>query len=204
VNAKKFLSALQMIVSATTKGNILGEPIPAAEPGQTTVMTAFHNQRKLKFWHQDRHNSIQTDSEIYWNEILESRVGEASENRIGKVLESRVGEVVAESGIRAFGRKANSGKGGSVRPYWDAFERESKCRGSFPSHILSRSKRFQYTFPYRRRSNYFSVLSSLAGRSTPEMTRTSTTEKSIAFNKILNEVSEETLEEAAGRILPAS
>jgi hypothetical protein len=36
-----------------------------------------------------------------------------------------------------------------------------------------------YTFLYRRRSGYFYILSSLAGRLTPEMTRTSTIEKSI-------------------------
>jgi hypothetical protein len=36
-----------------------------------------------------------------------------------------------------------------------------------------------YTFLYRRRSGYFYVLSSLAGRLTTEMTRTSTIEKSI-------------------------
>jgi hypothetical protein len=37
------------------------------------------------------------------------------------------------------------------------------------------------TFLYRRRSVYFYVLSSLAGRLTPEMTRTPTIEKSVGF-----------------------
>jgi hypothetical protein len=41
---------------------------------------------------------------------------------------------------------------------------------------------FFYTFLYRRRSGYFYLLSSLAGRLTPEMTRTSTIEKSIVFS----------------------
>jgi hypothetical protein len=38
-----------------------------------------------------------------------------------------------------------------------------------------------YTFLYRRRSGYFYVLSSLAGRLTPEMTRTSTIKKSVVY-----------------------
>jgi hypothetical protein len=48
--------------------------------------------------------------------------------------------------------------------------------------------RCAYTFLYRRRSGYFYVLSSLAGRLTPEMTRTLTIEKSIEFNKCCHNV----------------
>jgi hypothetical protein len=45
--------------------------------------------------------------------------------------------------------------------------------------LFGEKKKKKYTFLYRRRSGYFYVLSSLAGRLTPEMTRTSTIEKGI-------------------------
>jgi hypothetical protein len=47
------------------------------------------------------------------------------------------------------------------------------------SFIIRPFKWTRYTFLYCRRSGYFYVLSSLAGRVTPEMTRTSTIETSI-------------------------